>query len=960
MMTDPAPTAEARPKRRWWRIALAAAGICVVGAVTGLHLPFVRSRVLSLVADRLDQQGIHLEADRLGYNLLTLTVELDGVSVAARGVDPPFLEIDAARINLPWSIVTGTLAAESVELTRPRLTLVRAADGSLNLPSTDPDTSGGGLEGPIHIGRLLVSDLAVSYDDATNDQSIRADGLTLDMVSSATGPLAGTLRMAQPAAIQLGQRSTSLDTLAGELTFDGVRLDIGSLDIGAPEGTLHLEGTVDALGRTPKVDARYAARLDAARGAGWSDLDPAPTGTVVLAGTVAGDRDAPDVTAVVDTDDVRWSTLGPITVHAQTALSGSTATIDELRVGVAGGELTADGQVQIDGDGGSALNARWTSLDLAHLSTLAPDLAVRPGAVSDGTLEMTWSGADVLGGRARVSTTLRALGPRAGVLPLAGRLEVTTDNGRWTLVGTPRVADAIEVNARASGQLDEDLDAAPLAGDATITVTDLATAIARLEAAGLVPDLGDGGVVAGSASVAVRLGGTLGVPRATGSIEGAGLRFADAGPATLAARFDASPRTVQVDDLRMDLGTNHVIAQMSIGLEANTIAGTFDAQLPDLATLAAGLPEEWRPEGGATISAVLSGALDNPTADLEISSAGVAMAGQTIDTVASEVHLVNRVATVTSLVLTQQDGRLAASGSYALDGGRYAFTASGTGIVVAPVLTPGTETNGDGAVQADAGAAAEPTPGTSIPIHTRVDLQLQGEGTIDAPQASGQLQFAHVDWGDYQIGSATADIDVADGRASVRAQLPAVKGSVDATIELESGHVVATATLADAELAALARASGPAGTTPADADAETAGIEINGTPMPLTGTLRLTATADGPMRDPSAMAVGSRWVWQTPPSTACPCVPIDPRASTRRTACPSRRHRDSHRGRRIERTRAHRRRIDRIRWPRGVADRRAWRLRAAAPAGCPAWKRRRWPARSICRCARSAHSRHLT
>jgi outer membrane protein assembly complex protein YaeT len=847
-------------RKKWWRRAVAALVVCVLLTAVVAHLPFVRTWGLSQIVAMLARQGVRLEADRFSYNLLTLAVAMEGVTVAAGDRTPPFLEIDAVEVNLPWSVVTGRFIAESAVLTRPRVTLVRSPDGTLNVPDFGADSDGPAFEGPVVIGRLLVSDLALTYDDATNGRRMDVRGVTLDMHATATAPLGGTLVMSEAATIQWAGHATSINSLAGSLTFDGATATVSDLAIQMPEGTLRVSGTVDALGADPQMTLRYDARVDAARGTSWFDLTPAPTGVIVLAGAIDGDRNAPRVTAAVASEDVTWSTLDALSLDGRVAFADSTLAIETFRVGMTGGELTTAGNVVLGANGASTLDANWRSINLAHLLTTVPGLTVRPGALSDGTLTVAWTGTDVLGGRATITTSQRALEPRAGVLPLAGRLALSTDARRWTLTGTPTVAGALEVKVRAIGQLADALGQTPLDGDATVAIVDLAEALHQLETVGIIPDLGERDALRGVASVALDLGGTLGAPRATGAVNGRDMAFFGTGPASLTTRIDATSRVVTLDDLRLDVGTNHVTAQATLDIAANSLAGSLQAELPDLSAVSGSLPAAWRPSGSALVTATFGGALDNPVADVQMTSSALRVAGQTLDAVESRIHIVDRVATIQSFEVAQGEGRLTATGTYAFEDGRYTFTADGTGLEIAPIVTTGAGT---------ADAAGTATDTGALPLRTRLDLQFTGEGSAAAPQAAGAVQFAHLDWGTYRIGPATADVALADGHARVRADLPLIKGSVDATVALESGHISAVATIADAELAALARASGPAGPAPAGAAAGTtdavaleadgpvvagAGEAVTAT-VPLTGTLRLHATAEGMLDDIAAMTV---------------------------------------------------------------------------------------------------------
>ena len=88
--------------------------------------------------------------------------------MAAAGNEIPFFEADAVRLDLPLSAIFGTFGVESIEVDRPRVRIVRSADGSWNLPrSTSQDDAGPWLREPLRIDRLTVTGLAVQYNDGS-------------------------------------------------------------------------------------------------------------------------------------------------------------------------------------------------------------------------------------------------------------------------------------------------------------------------------------------------------------------------------------------------------------------------------------------------------------------------------------------------------------------------------------------------------------------------------------------------------------------------------------------------------------------------------------------------------------------------------------------------------------------------------------------------------------------------
>ncbi|RPI10433.1 MAG: hypothetical protein EHM65_08130, partial [Acidobacteriales bacterium] len=99
---------------------MAAACLAAVVLLVGLaHTPLARGFLLSRVAGHLRSQGIDFSADRLVYNLLTLSVWLEGVSVgsATATQQPPFLRVQSVAASLSASeLLRGMPVVENAEL----------------------------------------------------------------------------------------------------------------------------------------------------------------------------------------------------------------------------------------------------------------------------------------------------------------------------------------------------------------------------------------------------------------------------------------------------------------------------------------------------------------------------------------------------------------------------------------------------------------------------------------------------------------------------------------------------------------------------------------------------------------------------------------------------------------------------------------------------------------------------
>lgn len=830
------------PRRRRWPWMVGLFGLTAAAAIGALHVSITRTQVLSWVASRLKAEGVSLIVGRLDYNLFTLSVHLERVTLSAEGSGTPFLVADAVRLDLPWEALRGALHVQSIEVDRPNVTIVRSADGSLNLPRVFTTARDGpGLTGPLRVDRLLVANLDARYADVPSDWSLDSRGLTLDLRANPGGPLAGRLSMSGNAALRIGDRSTTMTALGGRLSFDGFALAAEGLTLEAPEGRVHVDGTMDVLGADPGVNLRYDGRLDLGRAAPWVDLDPAPTGQLSFSGTAVGPSSAPDIAMSLAGEGLAWPQLGPLTLAARASWSGSTATIESARVHLAGGEVAASGRLRLDDEPSSA-GVRWQNIDPDRLPVLAAALPFRVATVSDGALTAEWTGARVVDARGTATMALRRRAGRAGAFVLSGQAELGLGDRRWALnarlhtLGGRGISPSGTVSA--TGRLAEKFADSTLAGRASLTVPDLGTALQQLTVAGLVTNLDAAGPVHGAATAMMELGGTLGRPRASGTLNASGLEAGSTGPATAFARFDATTRRITTHDLRIEVGPNVVTARGEIGISAKTLSGQVTAALPNLSALSGGLPQAWRPEGAAEASATISGRLNRPTIDLTMALRQLRIAGQTIRTVQSTARLEDGVATVPSLELTQDGGRLSITGRYELDTRRYTFRAAGDDLVVSPVM-----------LEAIAAATGSESRRETIPLEAGFNLRLEGAGSLDAPAATGVMQFARLAWGDYQLGAARAEMSITDGRARLQATVPSVDGRVDATVGLDARRLTATATIAQADLARLARASGPAPGPSSAAGGATADV------LPITGSMSVAARADGPLEDLARMAM---------------------------------------------------------------------------------------------------------
>ncbi|MBI4486600.1 MAG: translocation/assembly module TamB domain-containing protein, partial [Acidobacteria bacterium] len=268
---------------------------------------------------------------------------------------------------------------------------------------------------------------------------------------------------------------------------------------------------------------------------------------------------------------------------------------------------------------------------------------------------------------------------------------------------------------------------------------------------------------------------------------------------------------------------------LAVDLEAQTLRGTLTAALPRLLLVAGALPREWRPVGDARLDATFGGTLANPSAYAALSTGVIDVAGQRVGPLDATVRLTDHALALERFELAQVDGRLSVRGRYALDSGRYVVKAAGRNLVVRRV-TPGVPSRQTDSPESGA---------TEIPIEARFDLNVSAEGTLDAPQGRGTIQFADLRWAGYDLGCAHIAVSTGDGRARFVAEVPALQTTIEVAAALQSPRqFTAAAAVSHADLARLLRTNGPA-------EIETAAAALPEMPPPLSGAITMRASAHG-------------------------------------------------------------------------------------------------------------------
>src|SRR4029453_15733202 len=359
----------ARLSVRLIRLAVLLIGLFLIFLAV-LHLPPVRARVLDRVrAYALQEFGIALQASSLGYNLLTRSIELRDLSLTATSASQPFLQADRAVVVLDPAIYLGRVTVSRIAITRPRLTLVRDADG-VNLP---PSRQGAPQSTPLQFGVVSVTGLSVTLDDRPARRSFTVGPFDLSMDTRDSNGQPGAFGPG-PFTIRTGETDVS-GTIAGRLAFDGTRVGIEDLIADTKPGRLVINGWADVIGERPAISAKASVTVDLAEAASLARVDARGlAGRLDGVVDVSGALTAPALALTMTSRDALYPPLGAVRLNGRGSFSGTRGTIETLDVGSTAGSLHAEGAIELGAapnDAAAAashLAVRWTGVPADDLA----------------------------------------------------------------------------------------------------------------------------------------------------------------------------------------------------------------------------------------------------------------------------------------------------------------------------------------------------------------------------------------------------------------------------------------------------------------------------------------------------------------------------------------------------------------------------------------------------------------
>ncbi len=801
--------------RRIAAISAVAMLLFIVAALVLVQLPFARARVFRFAAQQLAAlYDLDLRATELHYNVLTRVVSLDDVRLSAVGHDQePFLTARRVSIALAWTIFRGLLAFDRIELDEARVTMLRRADGSSNLPQFDEPTDAARAPLTLDVRGLVLRGLDFAYADEGREFRIDAGGLhanlerrLVDLRSEAVGPI----KIQRGVQVQMGERRLEAQPISGRMAFDGSSVALEGVGLSTREGTITVDGDVLRVLDEPALDLRFDGTADLARAADWGTLPLQIGGSAAVRGTIAGPAAGPTITVDAKSDAVQLGGLERAAIDASVNITPSVLIVERASLREGAGVLEATAQVEFADTGATEVKAEWRDLDASTVLRLleGQDPGTPKGVPSDSSAAGTAKAApSVSSPRVAASLTGRMTLQRRGeqpltlavenrsstpstiprdTVPLSGTLSLDTRDGQWTAKQAHALGE-LTVDGTLGGRItNNDFASATIEGALVVESPDVASASNAIEHLNVdLPAIATN--LHGPLHATVNLSGRVDALQALAAVSSDALIVPGVAPAAVQADVSVTPDRVDVPAFTATIGQATLTGNATVDLQKGTLGGGFSLNAPDAGELLTSLPDNARIEGPITATATLGGSTSAPEVRTELEGNTLVLADQAVEHLTAIARITADTAFVDSFNLTAGAGSLSGSGSYGWE--KQAYTAN----------LEGKDLAWRGQVAGDAETEVRIT-----------QLTFAGSGTVDAPGGQGKVAF-HLAGGPAGDIVEQGDVDVSlDGtNAIIDARLPSLGAQVKATVLTSAPYTFdAVADIKQLDLLPLANIAG--------------------------------------------------------------------------------------------------------------------------------------------------------
>jgi translocation and assembly module TamB len=415
---DSGPPTPPKRKRHWWRmlgwsilgiICFVIAAVFILAALVdsdGVHqaiLTFAQNEATSSLGTRVRLQNFVLHWFPLGLDLYGVTV--DG---AAPHPAPPLLQVNHIEVVVRIvSIFQQKWYLSSLRIDHPTAWIYVDKNGVSNIPSFQSSGSSSNNNEIFNLGvRHTVLEGGEIYYNS-RPSTLAADLYHLDLRAAYDVPhrmYSGKLSYSD-GVLKYGAYRPIPHNLDATFSLTPTTFQLHQATLSSGDSQAVVSAVIQNYETNPAVRAQYRIAVDGGQFRQLLNNPTLPTGFIRASGSIQYQKqpNRPLLQSVVlngdltsDQLDVNTATAhaGITNVAAHYSLAHGDASLRDLRAGILGGEVTAQGTMtNLGGNSHSNFTAVLHNISLAQLRQQAGESAAMPGVLLAGTLNATASAA---------------------------------------------------------------------------------------------------------------------------------------------------------------------------------------------------------------------------------------------------------------------------------------------------------------------------------------------------------------------------------------------------------------------------------------------------------------------------------------------------------------------------------------------------------------------------------------
>jgi outer membrane protein assembly complex protein YaeT len=761
--------------RRKWIFALVLALLVGRGMLGLVHMSWVRRAVLSYSQSRLSQDfGLLLDAGDLNYNLLSPSFEVRQVSVRFIGKTglPPILKAERIYVRLRyWDLIAGSATADQIAIDGLTLQWVIDKQGQDNLPEPRSKSAANGFP-TLPVRLLEITNLSLSFADESGHFS----------ASLPKGVIHGQYRQGGEQRLQyLSRQAGTMRWNGEELPLVAVSLEsilrpdsfeIQSLNLSAANSNIQAKGRLEKFD-SPRLSFSAQSNLDCEQFAKWTRSEIQASGRVRTSINGSGTFDALKLNAAVASEGLSVAGLRASSVAAALDYDrqSNVLRIEELSAGIFSGMMRASGQIDtIQKETTSTLSIEFARANLRQVAQALGWNADVP-AVIDGRLSLAWPGTEWERWQMKAVGQMRPKPGKTGGLGSPLNFVASAENKS----GLVRIkADSISVPG---ATLQGNLDLRPnrsLQGDFRGSISSLALLQQNLENLIGHPDFLLPGVpIGGTAELTGSVTGSVKRPIVSVGFVASSLSAAGLTGANMQLQANYDPDRLEFESALLEWQGQRATASGSIDLRTAGTPLHLNARVDQVSipTVANAYRVHSQIGGTASAQLTLSGSFSSPIAALTVATDGLAIDGELLGHLTSEVTLQNRKLRVDRLRVEKPqpsgNGVAEGHGTFDLDSHEYEVELDGKNLQSSSLLLPG-----------------------GVTLAGTFDVKATGKGMLDNPTGQLRVQGRELQIAKYPVGDLLLGVQFVNHHAAVDLTAPSLQMSAQLGIEMREGYPI--------------------------------------------------------------------------------------------------------------------------------------------------------------------------